>query len=210
MTSSTVSTLALFAVLLPAAAAAQSIPSPAAPIADAALIAAQQPTNVPPQAQRVEDEVQEAVRRFRVGVIFGAGFDPELIMFGGHAAFGPLFHRGVEFRPGIEVGIGELTTFVGINADVLYLFPGATGQTRWRPYIGAGPTFGLSHRSFETEDVEHVDSSDDRNRFDFSDTDFNNGVNFIAGARNRNGLFFELKATAGGVSNVRILAGYNF
>lgn len=72
-------------------------------------------------------------------------------------------------------------------------------------YIGAGPKFALSHRGFESNETE-----DDRNRFDFSDTDFEAGGNFIAGARRRNGLFLEMKATAYDVSNVRVLVGFNF
>jgi hypothetical protein len=71
------------------------------------------------------------------------------------------------------------------------------------PYVGAGPNFGLSHRGFETDD-------DDTGRFDFGDTDFNGGLNFIAGARSQRGVFFELKATAYGVSNIRLMAGFNF
>jgi hypothetical protein len=91
-----------------------------------------------------------------------------------------------------------------INLDVLYTLPGATRQTRWSPYIGAGPNFALSHRGFQT------DADTQGNRFDFSDTNFDTGFNFIAGARSRGGLFFEMKATAYGVTNVRLLAGFNF
>jgi hypothetical protein len=35
-------------------------------------------------------------------------------------------------------------------------------------------------------------------------------MNFIAGARNRNGMYLGMKATAYGVSNVRLLLGFNF
>ena len=167
-----------------------------------------QPQSVPSGVREVEQDVKDVVKRFRIGVDGGVGFDPELIMFGAHGAFGPLFHRGVQFRPGIEFGIGEVTTMLGINFDVLYTLPGATGQTRWTPYIGAGPTFGLSHRGFETDEGDGPTGV--RNRFDFSDTDFTGGMNFIAGARTRGGLFFELKATAWGISNVRLMAGFNF
>ena len=72
----------------------------------------------------------------------------------------------------------------------------------------AGPNFALSHRGFDTDDQNVED--DDRNRFDFSDTDFVGGLNFFAGARVRNGMFLEMKATAYGVSNVRLLVGFNF
>ena len=166
--------------------------------------AQQQPgSNVPAQVEQAEDAVEDAVRRFRIGVEGGVGIDPELIVFGAHAAFGPIFTPSLEFRPGIEFGVGEVTTAFGINLDVLYTLPGATRTTRWAPYFGAGPNFGLSHRGFEDEDG-------DRNRFDFSDTDFNGGLNFIVGARSRTGVFFEMKATAYGVSNVKLLGGFNF
>jgi hypothetical protein len=60
-------------------------------------------------------------------------------------------------------------------------------------------------------DVDGIpDTLEDRGRFDFSDTDFNGGMNFIVGMRQPNGMFFEMKATAWGVSNVRLLAGFNF
>jgi hypothetical protein len=173
----------------------------------------EQQSNVPPQARQAEDAVEDAVRRFRIGVDAGVGVDPQLVMFGAHATFGPVFHRGVEFRPGLEVGLGEITTLFAINLDVVYNFPGGSGAARWRPYIGAGSSFGLSHRGVEADDIDDGDPEepgDLRNRFDFSDTDFNGGVNFIAGAKNQNGLFFELKATAGGVSNVRLMAGFTF
>jgi hypothetical protein len=169
-------------------------------------------THTPALAQAAPDT------GFRFGVLGGIGLDPELIVFGGQAQFGPVFHEDLDVRPGVEIGIGEITTMLGINVDVLYRLPGTTGQSAWMPYIGVGPTFGLSHRGFEAEgddednvDVDGVTDVDpDRNRFDFSDTDFNGGMNFIAGARNQRGLFFELRATAWGVSNIRFLAGFNF
>ena len=172
-------------------------------------------SNVPAEAQQVEDAIESAVDRFRIGVSGGVAVDPELINIGAHAAFAPVFHRAVEFRPGLEIGVGELTTLLGINLDVLYTLPGATTRTRWMPYIGGGPNFALSHRGFGTDDVDKVDIDgggdvNGRNRFDFSDTDFNGGFNFIAGARSQGGMFLEMKATAWGVSMVRLLAGFNF
>ena len=174
--------------------------------AQARTEAAAQQSNVPAAVQDAESAVERTVRRFRIGVEGGVGLDPELVMFGAHGAFGPIFHRGIEFRPGIEFGVGEVTTLFGVNLDVLYILPGATRTTRWTPYAGAGPNFTLSHRGFETDGEE----DDDRNRFDFSDTNFSSGFNFIAGVRNQSGVFFELKATAYGESNIRLLAGFNF
>ena len=170
-------------------------------------LAQQPPSNVPAEVRQAEDAVERAAKRFRIGIEGGVGVDPELIMFGVHGAFAPIFTPRLEFRPGVEAGIGELTTTFGINLDFLYRLPGTAGGRGWSAYVGAGPNFALSHRSFE-EDADIED--DDPNRFDFSDTDFEGGMNFIAGARHRNGMFLELKATAYGVSNVRLLAGFNF
>jgi len=168
--------------------------------------------NVPPGAQRAGADVQEAAKRFGFGVQGGVGLDPEIIDVGGHVTFGPLFRPNLQLRPGAEVGLGELTTLFGINVDVLYTVPGFTSDTRWLPYVGAGPNFSLSHRGFETTEVDHVnnDGDDEPGRFDFSDTDFNGGMNFIVGMRRSSGMFFEMKATAWGVANVRLLAGFNF
>jgi len=175
----------------------------------AALAAAQQggTANVPPAAQQVENAVAETVRRFRIGAQAGVALDPELIDFGAHATFGPIFRPGLEFRPGFEVGLGEITTLFGINLDVTYTLPGSSRTARWSPYVGAGPNFALSHRSVDTTDEPEADED---SRFDFSDTDFKAGFNFIAGARSPSGLFFEMKATAYGVSTIRLLAGFNF
>lgn len=174
--------------------------------------------NVPAPAQQAESSVSTAVRKWGVGVDAGVGLDPELIMFGAHGTFGPIFTPAVQFRPGFEFGVGELTTLFGINLDVTYTFPGGGGQTRWSPYLGAGPNFTLSHQGFSSDNTSSGSSTttnsngttSSNSRFNFSDTSFSGGFNFIAGARNRNGLFVEMKATAYGVKNVRLMAGFNF
>ena len=128
-----------------------------------------------------------------------------------HAEIARLFRPSLTFRPGLEIGLGEITTLLNINLDVLYAFPGYTSDTRWIPYAGAGPAFGLSHKGVSTEDVDDPDvTEEDKNRFDFSDTDFNGGMNFIFGVRKQNNVFVEMKATAWGVSNIRLLVGFNF
>lgn len=175
-----------------------------------AATAQQTPPNVPAPAQQAESSVERVVKRLRIGVEGGVGLDPEIIDIGAHAAFAPVFSRNIEFRPGVEFGFGEVTTLFGINLDVLYTLPGATRQTRWVPYIGAGPNFSLSHRGFESVSDDGSGNVDAGSRFDFGDTNFNGGFNFIAGARSQSRLFFEMKATAWGVSNVRLLAGFNF
>jgi hypothetical protein len=200
------SPLALLIVLLglPQHAAAQSQAPP--------TTATGSPQNQPPAVQRAEAEVESAVRRWRVGVQGGVGLDPEILDVGIHAEFGPIFRRNIVFRPVFEIGAGEITTTVGLNLDVVYYLPGYTRDTRWRPYIGAGPHFGLSHQALDVDDDSPIADIDeeDRNRFDFSDTDFDGGMNFIVGMRKESGTFFEMKATAWGVSNIRLLVGFNF
>jgi hypothetical protein len=77
-------------------------------------------------------------------------------------------------------------------------------------------SFHLSHRDFETDDDNNVDvegpgaEDDARSRFDLSENDLKGGMNSIVGMRKQSGMFFEMKATAWGVSNVRLLAGFNF
>jgi hypothetical protein len=189
----------------------------AVPSAGFAQTASSSQGNVPAAAQQAGDAAENVARRFGLGVSGGVGLDPELIDFGAHARFGPIFTPSLAFRPGIEFGLGEVTTMFGINLDVVYTLGAASGGT-WSPYVGAGPNFALSHRGFEADegDADHVDTNDDTDtgdspsRFDFSDTDFSGGFNFIAGARRGNGLFIEMKATAYGVSNIRLLAGFNF
>jgi hypothetical protein len=158
-------------------------------------------------ASQADDRLRRQARRFGVGVQGGVGIDPELIDVGAHATFSPVFKPNLTFRPGLEIGAGEVTTFLGVNLDFLYELRGNGSDEGWLPYVGAGPTFGLSHRGFEVDD-DDVDD-DGSNRFDFSDTDFNGGMNFIVGMR-KNRVFVEMKATAWGVSNIRLVAGYNF
>lgn len=174
--------------------------------------------SVPASVQSATNDTANALRHIGAGVSAGIAFDPELIMFGGYARFGPIFTPSLSFRPGIDFGVGEVTTLMGIHLDVLYTFPGAA-DGGWAPYIGVGPNFTLSHRGFDTTETDKVDTgtppptdtppTDQPNRFNFSDTDFDGGFNFLAGAR-RGRMFLEMKATAYGVANVRLMAGFNF
>jgi hypothetical protein len=172
--------------------------------ASVSLALAGQQANVPAAVQQAGEAAERVARRFGIGIEGGVALDPELIMFGAHGTFRPIFIDAVSFRPGIEFGVGEVTTTFGINLDVIYTLPGATTGTRWLPYVGGGPNFALSHQGFSNTDPNQG------NRFDFSDTSFDGGFNFIAGARSQGRMFVEMKATAYGVANVKLLAGVNF
>ena len=164
-------------------------------------------------AQGAQNTVTEAVKKWNLGVYGGIALDPELITFGVFGKFAPIFSKDVSFRPGLYLSFGELTTEFGIDLDMLYTLPGA--DNAWRTYVGGGPNFALSHQGFSAppDDTNSGDSSGDSStttdRFDFSDTSFDAGFNFIVGAT-RSKTFFEMKATAWGVSSVKLLAGFRF
>ena len=179
---------------------------------------AQQPSTFPSSAaveqsaassagQQVPADVAATAKRYRLGLVGGVGLHPVLIEIGAHANLGPFFTDSLSFRPGIRLGAGEVTTTLGFNLDVIYRL-GDDQAKRWRMYAGGGANFALSHESFQA-DVP-VEGTDTTNRLDFSDTDFQTGLNLIFGARARNGMFTEVNATAWGAHNVRLLVGYDF
>jgi hypothetical protein len=112
--------------------------------------------------EQADNRVARDARRFGVGVQGGVGIDPEIIDFGAHATFGPVFKPNLAFRPGLEIGAGEVTTFLGVNLDFIYELRGNSTNEEWLPYVGVGPTFGLSHRGFavDADDIDHVDVDD--------------------------------------------------
>jgi len=186
----------LFSVQARAQETTTSASSAAAPQA-VALSAAQ---------QQITAGVPGAVKRFGVGLFGGVGVSPILIEVGANGTFGPIFTEKLAFRPGIELGWGEVTTNFGFNLDLIYLL-GDEQPGKWRMYAGGGANFALSHEAFQTEVTD--EDTDTTSRFDFSDTDFETGLNIIFGA-SRGHVFTEVHATAWGAHNVRLLAGYRF
>ncbi len=174
--------------------------------------AAQQQGNVPQAVREAEAGVKRTARRFNLGVQGGIGLDPELVDLGVHGSFNGIFDPNLAFRPVLEIGFGELTTMLGFNLDMVYTFASST-DSRWTPYFGAGPQFGLSHQGLNADDADNLGidvPEEEQDRFDFGDTDFNVGMNFIVGMKTQRGAFFEMKATAWGVSTIRLLVGFNF
>jgi hypothetical protein len=180
------------------------LPSPQGLAPATAEAAAEDP--VPLQVRRLESQIEHGARKYRAGLMIGAALDPELISLAGSATMGPFFTRDFQFRPSLEFAFGELTTLFGIHLDAIYTLPGMPRSIRWSPYLGIGPSFAFSHRNFEEERVDGTQVD----RFDFGDFSWNNGLNFIVGARSPKGVFFELKATAYGISKVRLMGGFEF
>ena len=186
-------------------------------------LAEYQPQPVPADVRRLQAELERQAKRYHFGASLGMALDPELLSMNGFATFSPFSQRGILFRPNLEVAFGEITSLIGVHLDVVYTLSGLTRTTRWVPYVGAGPNFSFSHRSVEEEqflsgDAEDpdqdtdpaADEDDDGGRFDFSQFDWDNGFNFIIGARTPKGAFFEMKATAWGVASIRMLGGFAF
>lgn len=167
---------------------------------DAPAEAAASDDAVPATVRKLERDIARQVRRFGGGIRGGVGLDPELLSVGVHARVGPFFQDDVWFRPNLEFAYGEVTTMVALHLEGVYTLPIVSADSRWSPYVGAGPALTFSRRSFEDEDED----------VDVSDFDLDAGFNILAGIEHRSGLFLELKGTAYAVPVVRMLVGFSF
>jgi hypothetical protein len=183
---------------------------------------------VPVDLRQLEANLEKQAKRYHFGGTMGMALDPEMLSLNGFATLTPFSGRGFNFRPGLELAFGEITSLLGLHFDFLYTLPGVKRSTKWGPYIGAGPNFSLSHRGVEQGEFLNEDQAlnggnnngntsngdtsqeDEIGRFDFSQFDWNNGFDFIIGAKTPSGAFFEMKATAWGVSSIRMLGGFVF
>jgi hypothetical protein len=121
------------------------------------------------------------------GVQAGVSLDPDQFYFGGHIETSPLVDR-LRFRPSVDVGIGDDLTLVSGNFDFTYTFPG--GRV-WSLYIGGGPSINFYS----------VDNGGD---------DTEGGFNFLIGAKQIRGLFFEMKVGMEGSPDLKFGVGYTF
>jgi hypothetical protein len=129
--------------------------------------------------------------------------DPELILVGVHARFGPFFTRNLSFRPNVEYGWGEITKLFALNLEGAYRLPITARGGRWSAYAGGGPSLVFRHENFERFTGEDEE-------FDFGDFDFDTGLNIFMGMEFRNGMFFELKTTVYTSPHLRVIMGFNF
>ena len=120
------------------------------------------------------------------GVQGGVSIDPDQFFFGGHIETSPLIDR-LRFRPSIDVGIGDGTTIAG-NFEFTYTF---SRSRPWNLYVGGGPAINWYDRDNAGSDAEA-------------------GFNFLVGARNRDGLFFEFKIGVEGSPDLKFGVGYTF
>jgi len=175
-------------------------PAPAA----GATPAAQGDEPIPSSIKQLEDDIKRQTRRYHLGARGGVALDPELIVIGAHAEFGPFFSRNFSARPSLEFGFGEVTTLVSLNLDGAYRLPITPQNGRWEMFVGAGPGFNFTHRSFTNEETGEEED------FSFSDLTFDSGFNLVIGLQSRNGLILELRAQAYSMPHMRFMLGINF
>lgn len=164
------------------------------------------PPAPPPDAVRgVEQDIQDVVRRWRLGVRGGVALDPELISFGVQSRIGPIFTRRLTFRPSAEFSWGEVTDMVGVNADVAYHLPMSGRGARWTAYVGGGPAFNFIHQGFSNATGGGRD-------IEFGNFEYDTALNIMGGVEWRSGTFAEVRSGiyAGPAPTFRLVIGHNF
>ena len=127
-----------------------------------------------------------AEAQVRPGVQGGMSIDPDQVYFGGHIETAPLIDH-LRFRPNVDIGLGDDVTLVAFNFDFTYTF---TENRPWNLYAGAGPALNW----FDTD----------------NDSETEGGFNFLIGAKNRSGLFFEMKIGVVDSPDFKFGVGYTF
>ncbi len=127
-----------------------------------------------------------AQAQFTPGVQAGASLDPDQFFIGGHLETQPLVDR-VRFRPNVDIGFGNDVTLVAINLDLTYAF---TANRPWDFYAGAGPA--INFFNFDGGSATEA------------------GFNILVGAKQRNGMFFEMKIGMMDSPDLKFGVGYTF
>jgi hypothetical protein len=152
----------------------------------------------PAPVSHAEHQIESEARRWHIGGRIGAGFSPEIFMFGVQSQIGPFFSPHLLFRPSAEFGFGELTDMFSLNAEAAYRFS-TTFHGQWTPYFGMGPTFNFINQSASSANVS------------FSNFNYKTGFNvFVGGQKNKT--FVEMKTAlwSGQAPVLRLFIGYNF
>jgi hypothetical protein len=156
-----------------------------------------EPDVVPLEVRNLESSIQREARKFQLGMRAGIALDPELVLIGVHAQFGPFFSRNLFFRPNVEFDWGEVTKLFGINAEMIYRL---RRTENWDLYFGGGPAFNFAEQSFGNNNIS------------FSDFRYDSALNILMGVQYRSGMFAEVKSSiyANPAPSFRLLVGYNF
>jgi hypothetical protein len=128
----------------------------------------------------------------QAGLRGGVSVDPDQFYVGGHFETAPLVDR-LHFRPNLEVGIGDDLVTTALDFEFVYKFP---SRSPWRLYAGGGPAVNFYSRD------------EDGGRGGGTETE--GGLNFLFGAEQRSGLFFELKVGAIDSPDLKFGVGWTF
>ena len=122
------------------------------------------------------------------GVQAGVSVNPDQIYVGAHVETTPLVER-VVFRPNLEVGLGDHLTLAAFNLEFAWKFP--PRGSPWAFYAGGGPAINLHLVKGPGDDARA-------------------GFNFVGGAENTRGFFFEFKLGVDGSPDFRFGVGLTF
>ena len=122
------------------------------------------------------------------GIRGGISVDPDQFYFGGHIETSALVDR-LHFRPNVEIGFGEDIMLIAANMEFVYKFPSRSG---WVLYAGGGPA--LNVYTFDDADESATEG----------------GLNFVIGAEQSRGLFFEFKIGAIDSPDFKFGVGWTF
>jgi hypothetical protein len=150
------------------------------------------------------DALKSEIGRARFGARAGVALDPELVVFGGQAQFGPIFKQ-IWFRPTAEYEFGEISRIFNANGEAIFFIPSSgVGQTgHMNIYAGGGLGFNLVRQHFSGFPGQG-DSFEDT---DWS-TDF--GLNLVVGFMKNSGLFAEVRTSVWMEPTIRLYVGYVF
>jgi hypothetical protein len=122
------------------------------------------------------------------GVQAGVSLNPDQIYVGAHVETTPLFER-IVFRPNLEIGFGDHVTLTSVNLEFVWKFP--PSGSPWAFYAGAGPAINVHRVAGPGDDAKA-------------------GFNFVGGAENSRGFFFEFKVGVDGSPDFRFGVGMTF
>lgn len=128
----------------------------------------------------------------KVGFRAGVSGDPTQFYLGGHIETPPLADQ-LSFRPNVEVGIGNQTTVVAFNIELVYRIP--LRNNPWSVYVGGGPA--ANWYSYSSDNPRHSGSK------------FGGGLNVLVGLEHQGGLFTELKVGAIDSPSIKFAVGYS-
>jgi hypothetical protein len=152
----------------------------------------------PAKVTQVASQVESAAQRWHVGGDIGAGFSPEIFLFGLQSEIGPFFSPRLFARPNAEFGFGELTDMVAFNIEGAYRLNQPI-RGGWTPYFGVGPSLNFIHKGASSGNVS------------FGNFTYKTGFNVFLGAQ-KHKTFVELKTAlwSDGAPVLRLMIGINF